>query len=207
MTLPSRHMVLNVWGWTRYLSVTKAPQIAGTKQFVSLIYECRIGARTRDLRLSMQAGLKGLAQAKIMKKSVILFRVLNITIWCKHVQRLELLIFFNFCAAHSPVRLDIETKFPHFLFLTWLSIIRNQEFRLYIQPNWWMRSTKIIKICSSSLCTCLHHRVILGTRNKITDFLMILAWASPFNHFTARYSFNIGQFSCVLGQRSRRVES
>ena len=47
--------------------------------------------------------------------------------------------------------------------------------------NWWMRSTKIIKICSSSLCTCLHHMVILRTRNKITDFLMILAWASPFN--------------------------
>ena len=23
--------------------------------------------------------------------------------------------------------------------------------------------------------------VILGTRNKITDFFMILAWASPFN--------------------------
>ena len=44
-----------------------------------------------------------------------------------------------------------------------------------------MRSTKIIKNCSSSLCTCLHHTVILKTRNKITDFLMILAWASPFN--------------------------
>ena len=44
-----------------------------------------------------------------------------------------------------------------------------------------MRSTKIIKICSSSLCTCLHHMVILRTRNKITDFFMILAWASPFN--------------------------
>ena len=43
-----------------------------------------------------------------------------------------------------------------------------------------MRSTKIIKMCSSSLCTCLHHMVILRTRNKITDFLMILAWASPF---------------------------
>ena len=43
-----------------------------------------------------------------------------------------------------------------------------------------MRSTKILKICSSSLCTCLHHMVILRTRNKITDFLMILAWASPF---------------------------
>ena len=38
----------------------------------------------------------------------------------------------------------------------------------------------MIKICSSSLCTCLHHMVILKTRNKITDFLMILAWASPF---------------------------
>ena len=25
--------------------------------------------------------------------------------------------------------------------------------------------------------------VILGTRNKITDFFMILAWASPFNLF------------------------
>ena len=43
-----------------------------------------------------------------------------------------------------------------------------------------MRRTKIIKNCSSSLCTCLHHMVILRTRNKITDFLMILAWASPF---------------------------
>ena len=45
-----------------------------------------------------------------------------------------------------------------------------------------MRSTKIIKNCSSSLCrpTCLHHMVILKTRNKITDFLMILAWAGPF---------------------------
>ena len=30
------------------------------------------------------------------------------------------------------------------------------------------------------LCTCLHHMVILKTRNKITDFLVILSWASPF---------------------------
>ena len=37
--------------------------------------------------------LKGLAQAKIIKKSVILFWLLNITIWCKHVHRLELQIF------------------------------------------------------------------------------------------------------------------
>ena len=36
--------------------------------------------------------LKGLAQAKIIKKSVILFWLLNMTIWCKHVHRLELQI-------------------------------------------------------------------------------------------------------------------
>ena len=40
--------------------------------------------------------LKGLAQAKIIKISVILFRVLNMTIWCKHVHRLELQIFIIF---------------------------------------------------------------------------------------------------------------
>ena len=40
--------------------------------------------------------LKGLAQARIIKKSVILFRVLNMTIWCKHVHRLELQIFIIF---------------------------------------------------------------------------------------------------------------
>ena len=40
--------------------------------------------------------LKGLAQAKIIKKSVILFRVLNMTILCEHVHRLELQIFIIF---------------------------------------------------------------------------------------------------------------
>ena len=50
----------------------------------------------------------------------------------KHVHRLELQKFLSFCAAHLPVRLDLEKKFPYFLFLTWLSIIRNQEFRLYL---------------------------------------------------------------------------
>ena len=57
-------------------------------------------------------------RSKIIKKSVILFWLLNMTILCKHVHRLELQKFFNFCAAHLPVRLDIETKFPYFLFLT-----------------------------------------------------------------------------------------
>ena len=42
---------------------------------------------------------------------------------------------------------------------------------------------KLKKICSSSLWTCLHHMVILSSPNKITDFLMILAWLSSFNCF------------------------
>ena len=45
-----------------------------------------------------------------------------------------------------------------------------------------MRSRKIKKLYSSSLCTCLLHRVILRSQNKITDIFMILAWASSFNY-------------------------
>ena len=51
--------------------------------------------------------LKGLDQAEIIKKSVILFGLLDMTIWCKHVHRLELQKFLNFCAAHSTVKLEI----------------------------------------------------------------------------------------------------
>ena len=103
------------------------------------------------------------------------------TIWCKHVHRLELQKFFNLSVAHSPVRLDIDTKFPYFLFLTWLSIIRNRRFRLYISSlTGECAAQKLKNLCSSSLWTCLHHMVILKSQNKITDFFMILAWASPF---------------------------
>ena len=49
-----------------------------------------------DLINILYLNLKGLAQAKIIKKSVILFWVLNMTIWCKHVQRLELQFFLIF---------------------------------------------------------------------------------------------------------------
>ena len=56
-------------------------------------------------------------------------------IWCKHVHRLELHFFFNFCAAHLSVWLDIETKFPYFLFLTRLSQKRNQEFHHHLDEK------------------------------------------------------------------------
>ena len=47
--------------------------------------------------------LKGLAQAKIIKKSVILYWLLNMTIGCKHVHRQELQTFFNFCAIETKI--------------------------------------------------------------------------------------------------------
>ena len=59
--------------------------------------------------------LKAHTQAKIIKKSLILFWLLNMTIRCKHVHRLELQFFLNFCAAHLPVRLDIDDEIPVFL--------------------------------------------------------------------------------------------
>ena len=56
-----------------------------------------------------------------MKKSVILFWLLNMTISCKHVHRLELQKFLNFSAAHSAVRLDIEIH----VFLIYAMVVNN----------------------------------------------------------------------------------
>ena len=49
-----------------------------------------------DKMVKLVRKLKGLNQAKFIKKSVILFWLLNMTIliWCKHVRRLELQGFF-----------------------------------------------------------------------------------------------------------------
>ena len=71
------------------------------------MYTCEIRINAKlvkegDFRINaklVKEELKGLAQAKIIKKSVILFWVVNMTIWCKHVQsvqRLELQFFFIF---------------------------------------------------------------------------------------------------------------
>ena len=49
-------------------------------------------------------------------------------------------------------------------------------------PPYQGAAEKIKNFCSSSLWTCLDHMVILRSQNKITDFSMILAWASPFNY-------------------------
>ena len=54
---------------------------------------------------------------------------------------------------------------------------------------------KFKNFCSSSLWTCLHHMVIFRSQNKITDFFMILAWASPFNMTGEEINtVDIGQF-------------
>ena len=99
-------------------------------------YSVNVGnkRKKRNFGIVCKSGflLKGLAQAKIIKKSVILFWLLNMTIWCKHVHRLELQKFLNFCAAHSPVRLDIETKFLICIFWQPCQKLEIREFRPYI---------------------------------------------------------------------------
>ena len=61
--------------------------------FAKIAYKQNINNYVKNFSLQH---LKGLAQAKIIKKSVILFRVLIMTIWCKHVHRLELQFFIIF---------------------------------------------------------------------------------------------------------------
>ena len=90
----------------------------------------------------------------------------------RHNQAKIRLKSFIFCAADLPVERDIETRFPYFLFRTFMSKIRNTGI-LYISLNLKIRSKKK-KIYSSCLWTCLHHIVILSL-NKITDFLTFLA--------------------------------
>ena len=62
----------------------------GRNIFVNLQLEYRGGWE----RSSKNDTLKTHTQAKIIKKSVILFLLLNMTIWCKHVHRLKLHFFF-----------------------------------------------------------------------------------------------------------------
>ena len=66
--------------------------------------------RSLDTPASRQ--LKRHNQAKIIKKSLILFWFLiNMSIICEHVHGLELRRFLKLCVAHLPVRREIRTKF------------------------------------------------------------------------------------------------
>ena len=62
-------------------------------------------------------------------------------------------VIFIFCAAHLPVKLDIETKFTYFVSISRL-------------PGK-CATQKLKNFCFSSLWTCLHHMVILRSQNKI----------------------------------------
>ena len=75
-----------IWGHStiRTIPVYTAAWLLGASHFIVGLF------------FSYVIYLKGLAQAKIIKKSVIVFWVLNMTIWCKHVQRLEVHFFLIF---------------------------------------------------------------------------------------------------------------
>ena len=121
---------------------------------------------TACFRRKHNYNLKGHAQAKIIKKSVILFWLLNMTIWCKHVHRLELQF------------LDIETKF---LISNYWQPCQYGNFVSLSSLTGECAAEKLKNFCSSSLLTCSHHMVILRSQNEINDFFMLSAWACPFN--------------------------
>ena len=70
----------------------------GYKAPTNVISICIVHLFAVILNTAQQSGLhlKGLNQAKIVKKSVILFWPLNKTIWCEHDQRQELQKFLIF---------------------------------------------------------------------------------------------------------------
>ena len=102
------------------------------------------------------------------------------TIRCNHVHKLELQSFFIFCVAHSPVRLDILTKF---LILIIDNHVKNKKYGNFVSISSLKSKCAAQKFqknfCSSSLWTFLYHMVILRSQNKITDFLWFETWACP----------------------------
>ena len=62
------------------------------------------------------------------------------TIWCKHVHRLELQKFyFIICAAHLLVKQDIEKKSPYFLLAPAVTVGERRE--LWILPPFFLASS------------------------------------------------------------------
>ena len=123
------------------------------------------------MRCYSNVDLKRHNQAKIIKKSVILFWLLNMTIRCKHVHRLELRNFFIFCVAHLPVERDINSNVPSMH-------VQNKKYLNFVfisSLTGKCATQNFLKIRSSSLWTCLHHMVLLRSQNRIKNFLMISA--------------------------------
>ena len=57
---------------------------------MSNFHSLEVVGRASEAQLQVGEHLMGHTHAKIIQKSVILFWLLNMTIWCKHVHRLEL---------------------------------------------------------------------------------------------------------------------
>ena len=96
------------WGQVKVVVIPGA----GGLHFTRLSARIQLKHNVHRVPLPWDADLRRPNQAKILKNRWFYFWLLNMTMWCKHVHRLELFFFYNFCAAHLSVRLDIETKFP-----------------------------------------------------------------------------------------------
>ena len=76
----------------------------------------------------------------------------------------------------TTVRLDTETKFPYFLFLTWLSIIRNPETAVTAHCESRLFSYCCLPECDGSLCSGLGHELRL--QRGIVLPMLVHCWAS-----------------------------
>ena len=81
------YIVLNMFNPFEQLAVSRG------NWFRAIHFKCRFKLCFWSAAIDDECPLKGQSQAKIIKKSVILFWLFNMTIWCKHVNKLELHIF------------------------------------------------------------------------------------------------------------------
>ena len=57
--------------------------------------------------------------------------------------------------------------------------VKNKKYGNFVSIGLSSQHRNKKNFCCSILWKCLHHMVILISQNRITDFFMILAWASP----------------------------
>ena len=99
----NHYCVAYVQNWVANCSATPDklfPGIGGATKLMMIRQQLRLFAFIRQYK-----DIKG-SQAKIKKQSMILFWLLNITIWCQHVHRLELQKVFYYFFVLRIYQLD-----------------------------------------------------------------------------------------------------
>ena len=136
--------------------------------------------------MSIKKDLKPHNQAKIIKKSVILFLLLNMTIQCKHVHRLELQFFIYFCAAHLPV-LKMRYRDEISVFLISDMHVRNKKYGNFVSISLLTGQCATQKLKTFAVLVFEHVRILWSyweAKIKLPifcDFSLIVSLYFPFS--------------------------